>query len=588
MLKIIKLYSDEGHFQPISFTTGINLISGEKSTDSSGQVTSQKQNSVGKSLSVELINFCLLKKEAESRIFTDIPEESLPLSSFVNLHFQFNNKDYIFSRNRKNEVKIKKGDGLFINFEFEDAKQELNQILNFDQKEISAREYLMFAIKEEDYSYKEFVKLYKSSYTDLLKIHFYFFNLPTDILKNIKISFDEYDNAIEALKKINKELDSKDLDIETLRAKKNEYELQVQNMENQLDYSTMVSNIDKESLGINKLEIELSNLISKKKQLELNLLEINDFSNIFNEEFYIDDNDVELIFNKYKEGLGQIIKKDLDELKKFRDQIINFKNQLFAEKRDALKNEILQINKRISTIKEEINQKYGALIKTSSNTLVKNFRIYKTRTDEFENYSRYIKNYEAEEQVKKDARSKFNKRIDNLDAYLKKIENEVDSFKKTFVQIHFDVMQSTVSDFNITTTNLFQKEKFFQFNVYVEGQGGKGTNQIRAIIYDLALFVNSFTSPKNLGMLIHDNLIFGSVDKDSSIRILNYLNRLDQDSYQYIATVNADDYSYAELNKLFEFNAKEKVRIQLTKDKPIFYKSFKQKVNLIDKEEETP
>ena len=61
MIKLKKLYSEPSIFDPIEFESGINIILGERSE------SSNKTNGVGKSMSIEFINFCLLKKVSESR-----------------------------------------------------------------------------------------------------------------------------------------------------------------------------------------------------------------------------------------------------------------------------------------------------------------------------------------------------------------------------------------------------------------------------------------------------------------------------------------------------------------------------------------
>jgi uncharacterized protein YydD (DUF2326 family) len=68
MFRIWKIWSEDEAFKPIIFKPGINLIVGDASKDDEGNVSSEKRNGAGKSLSIELINFCLLKRENESRI----------------------------------------------------------------------------------------------------------------------------------------------------------------------------------------------------------------------------------------------------------------------------------------------------------------------------------------------------------------------------------------------------------------------------------------------------------------------------------------------------------------------------------------
>jgi len=65
-IKLFKLYSSPKIFDPIKFDDGVNLIMGEKVENSAIIKKGKKTNGVGKSMCVEFINFCLLKKSENS------------------------------------------------------------------------------------------------------------------------------------------------------------------------------------------------------------------------------------------------------------------------------------------------------------------------------------------------------------------------------------------------------------------------------------------------------------------------------------------------------------------------------------------
>lgn len=569
MLKLIRLYSDDGFFKEVRFDTGINLICGEKSLNPDGTIASRKQNGVGKSLIIELINFCLLKSSYYSRV-TEIKEEYLPKESFVSLHFRFNDNDYIFSRNRKGKVRIKEDGEDFVEYSFEDAKETLNKILGFTNQPISARDYISFMIKEEDYSYKQFGEFYKANYSDLLKIHFYFFDLPVDVLDKIKKAFDDYSVAQGAIRKINEELSAKDLNIEKLRAIQNQFETEVKGIEGEFSYSEAVDNLQTNNTDINKEEQELNQLLLEKKQQQLQLLEVTGLTSFFSEDFYVDDEDLKLVYNKFKQGMGDYIKKDLEELKKFRNQVVEYKNELLNEKRLALIEELEKLQKRIDDKKKKITENYKNIIDANSNNMVKNFRLFRDKFTELEDHTSTIKMYDKQEKIKDQSRITFTELVSQISKRKIEMQRIEDSFKKTFTSIHMAIMGSSECDFSFNAKNIFKAKSYSKFNIYIQGQGSKGVNQMQSVIYDLALLENENTSKNNLGCIIHDNLIFGSVDKDSSIKTLNYLHGLDPNTFQYIATVNKDDFNYDELKEEFTFDPTSNVRIELTKQDPLF------------------
>lgn len=80
---ITKLYSsDDSFFEPIPFENGFNLILGERSEGS------EKRNGVGKSISIEFINFCLLKDIDKSRL-KFLPKSIVEKSSPIFLDVEF-------------------------------------------------------------------------------------------------------------------------------------------------------------------------------------------------------------------------------------------------------------------------------------------------------------------------------------------------------------------------------------------------------------------------------------------------------------------------------------------------------------------
>ncbi len=569
MLRFIKLYSLDNSFQEVSFKDGINLICGEKSINVEGVVESDKQNGVGKSLVIELINFCLLKRDSESRV-TEIPEEHLSPDSFVYLHFQLYGKDYIIGRNKKNEIKIKFSDSEFKSYEFGVASKELTRILSFKDPLLSARDYFNFIIKEEDYSYREFIKLYKSSYADLLKIHFYFFAIPIKALNVIKNSLKKNQEATAAIRNIIKDLEKKNLNFDEIKALQNQIKSEIQKAEQAIDYNEITDEIKKEAELLSIKEEELNGVILRKKNLQIQLIEIDNFASNYNEDFYIDDSEIKDVFEKFKSGLGEFIVKDLSELKKFRDQVIEFKSQLLLQKRKRLAEEIEKLDQNITELKNIIIEKHGNLTSKKSSNFSKGLIIYKKKYAELQKYSSFIDEHERREKEKYESRKDFNEEID----LLKKIEAEVKqiktSFQENFVKIHNEIMGNSQASFDFEFKPKFSPEGFFEFNPQVHGQGSKGVNQMRAVIYDLALLLNANTNSRHLKSIIHDNLIFGSVDKDSSINTLNFISQFDEHAFQYIATVNKDDFNYSELEEKFTFDTKKQVIIELTKAKPLF------------------
>ena len=149
MIKINRLYSEPQIFEPISFEYGINIIMGEEAE------STNKKIGVGKSICIEFINFCLLKRIPDSRLnlipkkYSDITE------SQIKLDLDFNDKKITISRSIKNQEEI----FIFVNGEekifnrLDDASDYLGtlyfELFPANLKRLSFRNLLQPIIRDE-------------------------------------------------------------------------------------------------------------------------------------------------------------------------------------------------------------------------------------------------------------------------------------------------------------------------------------------------------------------------------------------------------------------------------------------------------
>lgn len=148
MIKINRLYSEPEIFTPISFDFGVNIIMGEKSEKTN------KKIGVGKSVCIEFINFCLLKRISDSRL-NRIPKKNAEIiDSQIKLDFDFNNRKVIISRSisKPEQVSIQI-DSEHIHFDKLDDASEYLSNLYFEKypantKRLSFRNLLQPIIRQ--------------------------------------------------------------------------------------------------------------------------------------------------------------------------------------------------------------------------------------------------------------------------------------------------------------------------------------------------------------------------------------------------------------------------------------------------------
>jgi len=572
-IRLVKLYSENDSFRAIDFKPGINLICGQKSTNTDGSIKSKKMNGVGKTLSTELINFCLFKTQ-NSKVLR-INDRFLGKNEIVYLHMLVDGQDVIVGRSKSGQVRIKTGTNTeFDDYDVTSAKKYLENLLEFNISPVSMREYFNFFIKESGYTYEEFGELYRSSYNDLLKVHFYFFELPIKVLKNISVAYKTYTAAKKRITQVNKELKAQDLEVDKLQAKKNALEDKVSNLEDNFEYSQILDSLQDRSVEINALEAELEELVLDKKSIEGELSEFAAFIEDYRDDIYIDDKDLSIVFNQFKAGLGDLVTKDFEQVKKFRNQLSRYKTELIDVKQSEARKRLEEIEAKISARRAKVNKFYSDINETKKNHIVKSFRVYREEVNEFKNYEALLHEYESASNEANGSNTEFAIAVGELSRIAAEKRDIKLEFQKTFLDIHKYVTSSVEASFDFSVNSKFSPSNitnFFRFNLTSETAGSTGANQMTAAIYDAALHKSPSTNKKTYGFYMHDNLIFGLIEKDSSIQYLNYLHEnFDSEELQYIATVNMDEFNYAELQDDFKYNVKDDVVIELTRENPLF------------------
>ncbi len=583
MIKINQVWSEENRFKTLKFNTGINFIVGDSSKDKDGKVNNEQRNGSGKSLSIELINFALLKKSSESRILK-VPDSILPIDSYVYINLTINNKDVTIARNKQGSIKMKIDNGNFVEQDELVTKNELAKLSELD-KEISFRELCNFMIKESGYTYSTFLYFFVSNTINRLKASLYFFDLPIHLFEEISSTQDDYDGiyAVRALSK--KKIEQKGLDIPKLRSLQTDLEIKIQEIHNGLSYEEISKQVSDSSFSLQQEESELSDLLREKGRIIFALSEIEEFLNHTSDDVSIDDKNLKTFFNNYIKGLGDFVQKDFIQLKNFRDNMSVFKIEMLSGQKEGLENRLKKVELEIS-VKHDGISKYRSIIDSGKNHLQRGMIMSNDLLNNFNEYSKLLEDIDYCDKNIAEITSEFQSLYSNLQEKFFLMSEKESSFRKTFLEIHEKVYKNRdgVFSFELGVKRNIKNKEFFKINVEVDRQGSEGRNRGRQIIYDLSLLVNEYTKVKSHNLLIHDRLLFGDIDTDATFNILNYLASLENSSFQYIGTFNTDAMSVEMANERLDFNVKDKEVVSLSIQEPLFYKQFKQAVDYDEKD----
>src|SRR5690606_19062280 len=107
------------------------------------------------------------------------------------------------------------------------------------------------------------------------------------------------------------------------------------------------------------LENRLSELRTRQQAIKFEIKQIDSLPAPEN----INENDIAIIFNQFKQGLGDIVEKSLADLRALKDRIDGFRNTIVNDRLVALKSELRDLNGLLRKLDNEYAQKVSLIDK---------------------------------------------------------------------------------------------------------------------------------------------------------------------------------------------------------------------------------
>lgn len=584
MITLKKFYFDPNpnNIQPIEFYTGLNLIIGEKSKKNENWIEAKKMNGVGKSMLIEMINFCLFKDLQKSRV-NKIPPTVLSPQTFLCLELDIENKESI--KNLIVKRSTSERNSIFIveareekEFEkIEDAKQYLESFLFKDsviKERPSFRSLLSLVIRDEKTSYDNilypYVESSKAYFGDVIKPHLYFFDFELSLVDKVK-SFDKkLDTITEVMKSLREDIRREGVDPKDIEVYLNELRDKVEKLNFSIKKLQPGEGILQTQQKLKNLEENIRKLISEKVSREYIIKQIKSLPKVEK----VNSDEIRTVYNQFKKGLGDLVNKSVEQVQAFQLEIQQFQNYLMTEKLQELNQEVINLEIRIDEIDEKIARIYS---KTTAPEHIEDLKntvtLFREKNSELDKLSSAYNILTAKKGEQKRITRERQISIEALDAQLIELSTKIESFKKDLEKIHEFIAGNKACHFQIEINE--KGKEFINFDYRIKLDGSSGINRIKTFIYDVLLMLNNYTSKKHLGFLIHDN-IFASVGKDDMTKALNYLDSAlkNKSKFQYIVTINKDEFDSSIKN--FNFNYHEKVRATFTREKPFLKREYRE------------
>ena len=577
-IRINRLYSENNFFDEIVFHDGVNLILGEKYDNSS--VKGRKTNGVGKSMSIEFLDFCFLSDYDKSRI-AKIPKEVFDVEEYVMLDLDIGDDAVTIKRNRKEADKpIIIRNGKAVSFEkIQDAREYLTGLIfsKLNGKQVPSFRNLFSILMRDE----------RSEFTDIIKCHDLTKRIPDDLsahLFMLGFSLESYRNSLDTIKEIEgttkiisenkKELtQGGQKKISDVRAELNALEDELQKMEDAIESFKTNETFDSMEAEIVELENLLDQLRKRQKALR------HDYEKIrrMPKPEQVDENEIELVYNQFKNDLGNAVVKSLTEVVGFKNKIEEFQRTLVNQKARELENQLKDIAEQIRILDDEYSEKLKVIDKKGVlKNLKTSLKIYETKKDALSHTKYLFDEYEKNDKKKKVLKLQKTQEIMKIDEEIEKNSEIIHSFINTILEIHESIMGNKECSFDIQTIDNARSKTPVVLNLRIYDDGSHSVDRTKVFIYDMALLFNQYTRQRHPLFLVHDNIF--DVDQDTLVQCLNYVYKQEEQfqDFQYIITLNRDKIENEERRKWIKMDIDEHQVAIFTKERKFLKRNYQE------------
>ena len=578
-IRLNRLYSENNIFEEITFHDGVNIILGEKYDDRS--VKGRKTNGVGKSMSIEFLDFCFLNDYEKSRI-VKIPKEVFPVEENVILDLDIGQETVTIKRNRKQADKpILIREGKTVSFDkIQDARDYLTGIIfsKLNGKKVPSFRNLFSILMRDE----------RSEFTDIIKCHDLTKKIPDDLSAHLYLlgfSLEAYKNTIETIREIEavstvltkekKELtqDGKKK-ISDVRAELNALEDELQKLEDAIESFKTNESFNAMKADLIELEDLLDQLRKRQKALRYDYEKIRKMP----KPEQIDDREIKLVYNQFKNDLGNAIVKSLNEVVGFKNKIEEFQRMLVNQKAKELESQLKNIAEQIRILDDEYSEKLKVIDKKGIlKNLKVSLKIYEAKKEATSNTKFLFEQYQKNEKKKRMLNLQKTQQLMEIDDEIEQNKKIIDDFTDTILQIHEFIMGNKECSFSIQTIDKARRKTPVELTLRIYDDGSHSVDRTKVFIYDMALLFNQYTRDRHPLFLVHDNIF--DVDQDTLVQCLNYIYKQEEQyqDFQYILTLNRDKIENEEQRKLIQMDIDEHQVAVFTKEKKFLGRNYQEK-----------
>lgn len=529
-MKLLKLSANQESFHTVRFNeSGVSLIVAKSITNQAKDT----YNSVGKSLTVALVHFCLGSNK------NDAFEEKLPDWEFY-LDFDINGVRHTTARATSAQDSIELDGETLSLTEFRDrlGKEAFN--LHAPVKNLTFRTLISRFIRPEKSSYNNYFVpiVQEEDYPRLLNAS-YLLGLDIDRVvskEQLKAEYDDVKRLGDKLEKdpTIKSFFLKDSGEEDLEISIVALESKIEGLKKDIaafviaeDYTEVKIEADQISAQLRKQRNEATKLRIAIKNIQQSLAVKPDITRQQLLDFYQEANVV----------IGEMVRKRLEDLEKFNAQILESRSRSLSEELRRFESRLGQVEQEIMRLEKEENEKlaylgsHGALddytcltrLLSESELMLKSQQQYKQLIREYKTRQQELKKAFAEENL---STSQY---LSDIDDHIKK---NISLFKSLTDAFYAD-KPSGITIVNNEGTNKIR----FNINAKITDDAGDGVNDVRTFCYDWTLLLGHYNH--NVDFIFHDSRIVSDLDSRQVVSMLRVAKEnTAKCEYQYILSLN--------------------------------------------------
>ena len=532
-MRLIKLSANNPGFKTVEFNrTGLSLIVGRRHNNDYTQNKKDTYNSVGKSLSIALVNFCLGSHKN--------PEFETKLADWeFTLQFELDNTPFTATRKCNNQGIV------YLNDEEKPLKEYTDflasKVFSIPEgaKFLTFRSLLPRFIRPQKASYNSFDNFIPEEQEFQRTINNAFL-LGLDIfliLKkyNLKDEFDKIEDMRKAFEKdtIIKSFfeqnddDDFEIDVVDLKLKIQKLEQNLSKFEVAEDYHEVVKEAD-------DLKIQIKALDTKAATIRTAIANIDKSLNITPD---IPKKRIEQLYKEAMVSLPESVIKQLSEVEDFNKKILDNRSQRLLKEKAGFEKKLYELesaSRRLGKLKDSkldyLNSKSALDEFTKMNEQLKELKI---KLDSIEKYRQLKQEYKSKsEELKREFSLENTKTSEYLEKHRQLIESNILIFKALTEEFY----EHKRAGIEVKSNENINKNRF-EIKAKIDDDKGDGVNDVKIFCFDWTLLLAKHNH--TMKFIFHDSRLLSEIDSRQQATLFNVAyDKTIANDLQYIISAN--------------------------------------------------